>query len=232
MTQVTLHPGDNRQSLSALLGGGDSSHDHTYAAALVESGKRHKRKAADFYPTPPDVTLALMDFLNLPPTTVVWEPASGDGAMARVLQRRFEKVIASDLRDDDSIYGTKGVDFLATAPATPSPDWIVTNPPFNVAEDFIRKARSVTPNVAMLLKSQYWHAARRLKLFEEHPPAHILALTWRPAFLEQERGRSPLMDVIWVIWSAENSATGETRFTPIGRPQNARPQPSLTALLA
>ena len=36
------------------------------------------RRKLDFYPTPPDVTHALMQFLNLPKTTV-WECACGEG---------------------------------------------------------------------------------------------------------------------------------------------------------
>ena len=28
-----------------------------------------------------------------------------------------------------------------------------------------------------------------------------MPLTWRLAFLESERGKSPLMDCIWVVWS-------------------------------
>lgn len=194
--------------------------DHTYASAIVGAQKNHKRKEADFYPTPPDVTEALMRFLNLPRNSVVWEPACGDGAMSRILERHVSDVVSSDLRDEPDIYGRPAIDFLSwpeEADDAFRPDWIITNPPFNVAEAFIKHALSITPNVAMLLKSQYWHAARRSKLFEQHPPAWILPLTWRPAFLEAERGRSPLMDVIWCVWTAED--VWETRFRPLERPK-------------
>lgn len=39
----------------------------------------YKRVASDFYPTPPEATQALLDFLNIPHGSVVWEPASFDG---------------------------------------------------------------------------------------------------------------------------------------------------------
>lgn len=175
--------------------------DHTYASAIVGAQKLHKRKPADFYPTPPDVTIALMDFLNIN-ERIVWEPACGDGAMAEVLRSYGHDVIATDLRDDSG-YGKGGVNFLDTTPDEHwhIADWIITNPPFNVAAKFIEHALSITPNVAMLLKSQYWHASSREKLFEEHPPTWVLPLTWRPSFLEAERGNSPLMDVVWCIWT-------------------------------
>lgn len=201
--------------------------DHTYASAIVGAQKTHKRKEADFYPTPPDVTVALMDFLQLEGCQYIWEPACGDGAMARVIERYGHEVLATDLRENSG-YGTGGEDFLNfdPDPATGIPysavynDWIITNPPFNLSEGFIRKALSITPNVAMLLKSQYWHAARRLDLFNEQRPSFILPLTWRPAFLEAERGRSPLMDVIWVVWRGKSDIT---EFQPLPRPRNVPP---------
>lgn len=190
---------------------------HTYASAIVGAQKIHKRKEADFYPSPPDVTEALMQFLRLDPELYVWEPACGDGAMSRILERHVNNVLSTDLRDEPSIYGRRGVDFLGAEGAA---DWIITNPPFNLAEGFIRKSLSITPNVAMLLKSQYWHAASRLQLFNDCRPSHVLPLTWRPSFLEKERGNSPLMDVIWVVWQGNPSVT---QFQPLPRPKNVKP---------
>jgi len=187
--------------------------DHTYASAIVGAQKTHKRKAADFYPSPPDVTQALMDHLRLPEGTRVWEPACGDGAMSEVMLANGLDVESTDLRQ--SGYGRGGVDFLATDPLDFDPQWIITNPPFNIAERFVSHAMTFTPNLALLLKSQFWHAARREKLFAEHPPSEILALTWRPAFLEAERGSSPLMDVIWCVWRRGANAT---MYQPLPRP--------------
>lgn len=185
---------------------------HTVASAIIGAQKTHARKAADFYPTPVDASQVLLDQLQLAAGTSVWEPACGDGAMAQVLEANALQVTATDLRIDSG-YGQGGVDFLA-ADSIPC-DWIITNPPFNVAPEFIEKALSITPNVAMLLKSQFWHARRRIELFERLPPALILALTWRPSFLEAERGSSPLMDVMWVVWmDGDTSST----YRPVRRP--------------
>lgn len=194
--------------------------DHTYASAIVGAQKTHKRKAADFYPTPSDVTVALLDFLAIEAPVRVWEPACGDGAMSKVLTLAGHEVHSTDLREDSG-YGIGGVNFMEAGVGN-KPDWIITNPPFNVAEDFIEHALSVTPNVAMLLKSQFWHARRREPLFRNHPPAWILPLTWRPAFLEAERGSSPLMDVIWVVWTS-NFGSGGTLYSPLVRPSSNHP---------
>ncbi|MBI1620037.1 DNA methyltransferase family protein [Aquamicrobium zhengzhouense] len=193
------------------------SGEHTIATALVKAQKAHKRKAADFYPTPPDVTVALVEFLALHWGSRIWEPACGDGAMARVLEAYHCHVTSTDLRDDPSIYGTGGANFLTADVAEgDGPDWIITNPPFNLAEAFIRKSLSITPNVAMLLSNQYWHAATRKRLFDDHPPAWVLPLLWRPAFLEKERGKSPMMNVMWVVWQ---EGQHDARYRLLTRPE-------------
>ena len=55
--------------------------------------------------------------------------------MARPLREYFGTVKASDI----FAYGHGAVaDFLATPLEASSVDWIITNPPFRLAEDFIR----------------------------------------------------------------------------------------------
>ena len=151
-------------------------------------GSGGTRKPLDFYATPPEVTAALLDALKLPKSITIWEPACGDGAMADVMESYGYKVIRSDIQ--------QGQDFL-TIPKQDA-DWIITNPPFSLAEQFIRRAHEHDLSFAFLLKSQYWHSKKRLALIKEIPPFAILPLTWRPDFTGQ--GAS-LMDCIWVVWS-------------------------------
>ena len=185
-----------------------------FGTSLANAGAPEKRREMDFYPTPPDVTEALMQFLKLPPC-LIWEPACGDGAMVNVLRNHEHEVIATDLRNTG--FGEGNVNFLKAENRTC--DAVITNPPFSHSEEFIRKAVSVAPIVAMVLKSQYWHARKRIKLFSDLPPSYILPLTWRPDFLFDVRvdGKkgSPLMDCIWVIWEAGET---DTRYQPLLRP--------------
>lgn len=178
--------------------------------ALANGGKAENRRELDFYPTPPEVTEALLDFWKLPPCAV-WEPACGDGAMSKVLQQRGYTVTSSDLRETG--FGDGGVDFLTCEPRPCIA--IITNPPFNLSEAFIRRALAITPNVAMVLKSQYWHAAKRRQLFVDHPPALVLPLTWRPDFMGGERGGAPTMEVLWTVWTA---GAGQCVYTPLAKP--------------
>lgn len=190
---------------------------NTMATAIVESYKKWERKPADLYPTPVDGTEAIIAVLKAmkrpdgKPVKRIWEPACGDGRLARVLEWHGFEVIATDLREYPG-WGMGGLDFLHEHPKGKwgldigEIDAIVTNPPFSLAEDFIRRALSFTPNVVMLLKQTYWNVGgRSVGLWVEHMPDLELKLTWRLAFLAKERGNSPLMDCMWNVWSADGN---------------------------
>jgi hypothetical protein len=154
------------------------------------------RKGLDVYPTPPEVTRALVAAYP-PPEGVLWEPACGAGHMARVLVQEGYTVRATDLRQTG--YGQGGVDYLRE-PIPAEVVGIITNPPFALAAQFVEKATAECGYVAMLLKGTFWHASRRKALYRARPPSVVLPLTWRPAFLAAERGNSPMMDVTWTVW--------------------------------
>lgn len=192
------------------------------AQKLQLTGGNHQktRRALDYYPTPPDVTIALMSFLGLPPCKI-WEPACGDGAMASVLSGLGHEVYASDIRGDSG-YGEGGVDYLMED-RRGEYDAIITNPPFDISDKFILKALREANIVAMLLKSQYWHAKKRMQLFNDHPPAWVLPLTWRPDFLFNERVNgersAPTMEVAWTVWLSDNNMA---RYKPLPKPMQAK----------
>ena len=173
------------------------------AAKLI--GANGTRRKDDYYPTPPECTEALMDFLRIPDNALIWEPASGGGHITDVLRSRYYTVIGTDLRT--------GTDFLTANPPI-GVDWIITNPPFSLSEQFIRRAAELKIPFAFLLKSQYWHAARRVALFRECPPTWLLPLAWRPDFTGQ--GKS-LMDVMWCVWTG-NHEHGEAKYRPLEKP--------------
>lgn len=164
----------------------------------------YERCNADYYPTPPEVTESLLNYLELPKGSHIWEPACGEGHMARVISDQGYIVTATDLFYQG--YGIGDIDFLKAQ--LHSCDWIITNPPFKLAEQFIRRCAYHGKPFALLLKSQYWHSKSRYQLFNEIQPTEILPLTWRPDFLFKTRGKgSPLMDCIWCVWRGNAEKT-------------------------
>lgn len=173
------------------------------------------RNKTDFYATPPEVTVALLDFLEsecvIQPGCLIWEPACGSGNMERVMLNRGYNVLGTDLYPQ--LPGSSHIDFLQCIPQ--DCDWIITNPPFSKATEFITRALELGKPCAFLLKSQFWHAKSRLDLFRENPPSYVLPLTWRPDFLYGAKSGSPTMECLWTVWAGAR----ETLYYPLEKPK-------------
>lgn len=159
------------------------------------------REPLEFYVTPPEATRALLSVERF--ANPVWEPACGDGAIAKVLLAAGYQVVASDLVQRG--YGQAGVNFLdATHNRGRS---IVTNPPYGsgLADAFLRRALSLAfpagGAVALLLDLASLAHPRRTALWQRHPPAsvHILdELICQPA--GRPRITEPTMRFCWCVW--------------------------------
>lgn len=157
----------------------------------------YERKERDLYETPEWVTEALLP--HLPDRDLeIWEPACASGKMVRVLARRH-RVIGTDISE------TPSVDFLTVAePPHGSHDAIVTNPPYEWAEEFIQRGLQFAfPRrglVAMLLRTDYDHAKTRSYLFGGSPTfAKKVVLTKRIKWFENSKGQ-PSFNHAWFIW--------------------------------
>lgn len=99
----------------------------------------------DFIPTPPYATRTLFQYA-VPEwvggdTKTVLDPAAGQGHMVRVFQEYGMIGLGSDLHDHGgSDLIKRGTDFLES---TQRADFIITNPPYAIAEPFARKALSL-----------------------------------------------------------------------------------------
>ena len=156
------------------------------------------RSKTEFYPTPREVTMALLNYLNIPKGSAIWEPACGEGHMAEAMRESGYNVIATELYDRG--YGLTGINYL-NYPFL-NCDWIITNPPFNRSIEFIEQSIKHGKPFALLLKSQYWHSRSRLNIFNQFKPQAVLPLTWRPDFLFGQKSGSPTMEVLWTVWGA------------------------------
>ncbi len=178
-------------------------------AALSAKG----RDPHDFYPTPPEAVRALLPHISDFPH-LVWEPACGDGALVHELLRgHVREVVATDIAPQPNFFGIQA-DFLLEP--TRRADAIVTNPPFgNLAQKFIEKAfRLDVPYIAMLLNTNFWHAASRQKLFASRPPDVIHPLTWR---LDFTGSRRPYFNCCWTVWRPNRGAF--PYYIPLHRPK-------------
>lgn len=182
--------------------------DKLIGSKINGANSEYGRVESDFYPTPPDVTIALMNYLCLPTSSTIWEPACGEMDTSNAIKDMGYEVISTDIQT--------GTDFLNSP--LQNCDWIITNPPFSLAEKFIRKCNKHNKPFALLLKSQYWNAKKRYKLFQEIRPTYICPLTWRPNFFfKREHSSGSLLDMMWCIWM-ENEVPASTFYQPLVRP--------------
>jgi hypothetical protein len=182
-----------------------------HAVSITGANQNNDRQKDDFYATTPECVTSLLAVENQHlKGHHVLEPCCGDGAISKLLVERGFTVTSSDLVERG--YGQSGVDFLAVTSTECTA--IVTNPPFKLSEEFIVHALEVlrVPYLALLLKSQYWHATRRRALFEKHPPAVVYPMTWRPDFLHKGK---PTMDCQWTVWRP--STIVGTLYRPLAR---------------
>lgn len=169
----------------------------------------YKRHDSDLYPTPKECTYALADFILenklLDKEELIWECACGHGAIMDALEANgFENQIGTDL--------SLGIDFLSREKHS---DVVITNPPFNLGAEFIKRALELDLKFfAFLLKGQFWHSKNRLPLFNLQKPSYILPLTWRPVFVP-ERGKQPTMEFMWCIWIKGDE---QTKYIPLKKP--------------
>lgn len=168
----------------------------------------------DFYPTPPEAVRALLSVEDFDGD--IWEPACGDGAIAKELQSNGYNVTSTDLIDRG--YGEGNLNFLNEQ--EPRAKHIITNPPYGsgLADQFIRHAiiltRKTGGSVAMLLNlTSLCHRTRTCR-FRKTPPAALYAVDdivcWPktgygdpPSYFKKHR-------YVWAVWKPEHR--GPSKF--------------------
>lgn len=171
----------------------------------VMSQRHEAHDLLDHFPTPPWATRALCEWLRRNneqlPSRSVWEPACAEGHMSRALEEYFAGVTSSDVHD----YGYGQVhDFLWPEPLISRSDWIITNPPFRLGEQFastaIARARF---GVALLVRVAFLESADRYgSLYCNSPPTDILQFVERvPMFKGRlDRHGSTATAYCWLVW--------------------------------
>lgn len=167
--------------------------------------RRHEpHDSLDYFPTPAWATRALCEYIRqLDPNLSVkrvWEPACGEGHMLRPLSEYFELVYGSDVAP----YGFGAVrDFLFPGDE-PAFDWIITNPPFRLAERFVHTAIDrATEGVAVLVRSAFLEGIGRYsELFSRRKPSAILQFTERVAMVKGrvDESASSATSYSWIVW--------------------------------
>jgi len=165
----------------------------------------------DYFPTPAWATHALVD--NEKFEGGIWESACGDGAMSEVLATTGRRIQSSDLYDRG--YGETGIDFLDTPLQA---DNVITNPPYNAAEGFVRSGlMAARRKFALLLRLAFLEGSNRQRtIFSLTPPSRVWVFSERITFYPAGatvKG-SGTTAYAWFVWDKDSTGTELTWFKP------------------
>lgn len=182
-------------------------------SSAVMAQRIEPHDSLDYFPTPPWATRALCEWIKArfaSEIAVAWDPACGEGHMARPLAEYFYTVLASDVHDYRASFPEQALvqDFLWNAGlgkrGAMGVDWIITNPPFKLAEQFIANAlRDAASGVAMLVRTSFLEGQGRYEsLFSQTPPDHILQFCERVPMVKGrlDRKASTATSYCWLVW--------------------------------
>lgn len=173
--------------------------------AMTGGGDKARRRANDYYPTPPEATRAMF-FAELPyirrhievSGNRMWEPCGRGGAIARVAAEFGLQTVATDIVPDPANHVSQ-LDLLH-APRLLSPI-VITNPPFAPARAMLRHLLGTlkAPYVCILHKTTFWNSGDDggAALWQDYPCNRRWDMTWRQDFTG---GKNPTMTTTWFVW--------------------------------
>ena len=180
-----------------------------YTCLGASSHALEEREVNDYYATDPKAAEWLLELE--PELDNIWECACGEGHLAKVFDRASKLQFATDLIDRG--YGGV-VDFLNTDTNIKYNGDIVSNPPYKIAERFIKKALDTVTDghkVCMFLKLTFLESKSRKQLFEQYPPKTIWVSSSRINCAKNgdfDKYPSSAVAYAWYIW--EKGYTGDT----------------------
>lgn len=143
---------------------------------------KDEREENDFYATDPIAIDWLLKFEKF--DQFIWEPACGQGHLAKRLNKFGHSVFVSDLIYRGYGEFFKQIDFLAYNGDKFQGD-IITNPPYKYCSEFILKALDCINDghkVAMFLKLQTLEGQKRYdEIFSKYPPKTVYVFVKRVA---------------------------------------------------
>lgn len=185
-------------------------------------GPRGIPTSLDYFPTPPWATRAACEFVmdelgEVLAGQTVWEPACGEGHMARPLAGDFSDVVASDAHPygDARLFDFTMPGMPAWAPPGWRPEWIFTNPPFNLAAEFVRLSiERATKGVVMFVRGSFTEGDERFhQLFAvDRRPAYVVTYCERVVLLRDRLIRSGAPDPFNLVDGKPQRASSATSY--------------------
>lgn len=165
-------------------------------APHVHKGAGHREKGEDFFSTPRNAILPMLEYIPDPVKTI-WEPTAGMNAITEVLIEHGYNVITTDI--NPRLPGIEPLDFLTAPGADFDYDAIVLNPPFSYKNDFLAKCLELGKPFFMLVPLTILETQTRARMFREHKMS-IINFDRRVNYLKPSiQKTSAFFPSVWVV---------------------------------
>lgn len=149
--------------------------DHAPAEVDADTPERARWRQLEWFATPPFASRAGAELIQHihPDAATAWEPCCADGIMAACLGETIPLVHASDIQLQEGPERPNTAftfDFLLDTVGAPDVDWIITNPPFASASEFVRLGlQRARRGVAIIQRLAFLETPDRYQLNFESP---------------------------------------------------------------
>lgn len=196
---------------------------------MSRAGVRGDREEGDAYYTPPWAVRAFLSAFHphLGPTDWlrVLEPSCGRGAVLRELVAAGisnERIWGVDIDVEAAIAcRSAGFEYVACADYLTIPlarrfDLVIGNPPYSLAEEFIRRSLDLLKDsgrCAFLLRLNFLEGQKRAPWLRQHVP-DVYVLPRRPSFYASgpKKGKTDGTAYAWMVWARAPRTTGTVQI--------------------
>lgn len=171
----------------------------------------------DYFITPQYAIDKLIEYEDFQGT--ILEPCSGNGKISKTFEEKGYTVFSSDLREDEDVYGKKGIDCMSLKGIQANN--LITNPPYlttkkllNMSKHFLTLADH---KIALLLRLAFLESKARHEFLTTSPLDKVLVFSQRltmhrEGMTDEEKTKvgSGKIAFAWFIWNHQ-------------KPQNEKP---------
>lgn len=162
-----------------------------------------KRNKSDFYTTPEDVIINLLNHHKLS-GNIILEPCAGNGNVSKIIKQTYPKIqidqieIRPEEKKNLQQYGNVFIDdFLNWKPKIKY-STIITNPPYSLAQEFVEKSLKIADEVIMLLRLAFLESKKRYEFWQQNPVNYLYILSQRPSFTGKGTDATAYA---WFVWN-------------------------------
>jgi hypothetical protein len=157
------------------------------------------RRQNDRYFTPREATLSLLNEISIHDYDMVLECCHGAGNITNVLNTHTNALVYYTEYEDNMVLNDATKDYYWDVWKTKELNWVITNPPFNLAHQIVPKAfQNTLGGCAFLLRLSWLEPCKdRAEFLSEHPPNKVIVL---PRISFTGDGKTDSTTCAWFVW--------------------------------